>query len=115
MEKDKYYVVLVGHRPGIYISWDDARVEVEGYSGARHRAFRNWKEVMACWDEHFSKACAPSRPYTASYAVQVAAFSDDLYIRHSSSHSSRQTMPTSQESTVMVSRAVSTDDLPPSP
>ncbi|XP_058102162.1 uncharacterized protein LOC131246250 isoform X2 [Magnolia sinica] len=53
MGKDKYYVVLVRCHPGIYVTWDDARVEVEGFSGGRHRAFRNWNEAMACWKNYF--------------------------------------------------------------
>lgn len=36
-----YYVVRVGRKPGIYSSWDDARVHVDGFKGAEYRKFNN--------------------------------------------------------------------------
>lgn len=39
MGKRKFYVVWVGREPGIYEDWDDCREQVEGFPGARYKAF----------------------------------------------------------------------------
>jgi hypothetical protein len=41
----KWYVVLVGRQIGIYSSWDRARKYTEGYSNARFRAFKDFREA----------------------------------------------------------------------
>lgn len=43
----KWYVVLVGRQIGIYNSWDRARKYTEGYSKARFRAFKDFREAKA--------------------------------------------------------------------
>lgn len=30
----KYYVVFIGHNPGVYDNWDEARIQSEGFPGA---------------------------------------------------------------------------------
>ncbi|XP_058092757.1 endoribonuclease Dicer homolog 2-like isoform X3 [Magnolia sinica] len=111
MGKEKYHVVLVGRRPGIYDTWEEARVEVEGYSGGKHRAFRNWKEAVACWDNFFRKACEPSRPLPESPCLQVAAASAEMEIQHATTSFTHQSTQMRQE---VVERATSTDDPTPS-
>jgi viroplasmin and RNaseH domain-containing protein len=32
-DKDKYWVVFIGHKPGIYTSWAGAKLQVNGYPG----------------------------------------------------------------------------------
>ena len=39
MAKRKFYVVWEGREPGIYEDWEDARDQVEGYPGAKFKAF----------------------------------------------------------------------------
>lgn len=39
MAKRKYYVVWVGREPGIYEDWDDCLEQVDGFPGARYKAF----------------------------------------------------------------------------
>jgi ribonuclease HI len=38
-QQPKFYAVLKGHEPGIYLTWDACREQVEGYSGAAFKAF----------------------------------------------------------------------------
>lgn len=45
MATKKYYVVKKGRTPGIYLKWEDARAQVEGYSGAVHKAFSNLQDA----------------------------------------------------------------------
>lgn len=35
----KFYVVWEGHAPGIYDSWEECKLQVEGYPGAKFKAF----------------------------------------------------------------------------
>lgn len=41
----KYYAVRSGYRPGVYLSWSDCRVQVEGFSGAEHKSFKTYHEA----------------------------------------------------------------------
>lgn len=41
----KFYVVWEGRSPGVYRSWDDARDQVEGFPGARYKAFDDLVEA----------------------------------------------------------------------
>ena len=44
-KKAKYYVVAKGREPGIYYSWEEARVQVDGYSEARFKSFTDPRHV----------------------------------------------------------------------
>lgn len=39
LAKAKYYVVWVGRQPGIYTNWTDCAAQVNGFSGAKYKAF----------------------------------------------------------------------------
>ena len=39
MAKRKFYVVWVGREPGIYEDWDDCLAQVDGFPGAKYKAF----------------------------------------------------------------------------
>lgn len=47
----RFYAVAEGRTPGVYGNWSDARQQVDGYSGAQHRAFSNPHEA-ANWVKH---------------------------------------------------------------
>lgn len=38
----KFYAVRVGRQPGIYNSWDIAKRQVDGFSGAQYKSFSDW-------------------------------------------------------------------------
>ena len=53
--KIKYYVVKRGHKPGIYMDWQEAVLQIKGFSGATFCSFSNKKEAekyMHKVDEH---------------------------------------------------------------
>lgn len=58
--KQKYYVVWVGRRPGIYTTWEDCRAQVHGMKGARYKSFATREEA----EEAFS--VMPERPVVTS-------------------------------------------------
>ncbi len=45
MKKQKYYVVWVGVKPGIYDSWTDCQLQTKGYEGAKYKSFDTLPEA----------------------------------------------------------------------
>ena len=43
----KYYAVKIGRCPGIYLSWDNCRLQVEGFPGAQYRSFSRLDDAGA--------------------------------------------------------------------
>ena len=46
---DKFYVVWRGRVPGVYATWEEARAQVHGFSGARCRAFKDRAQAEAAF------------------------------------------------------------------
>ena len=42
----KYYAVAIGKRTGIFESWDECKSLVDGFPGAKYKAFRTKKEAV---------------------------------------------------------------------
>ena len=47
----KYYAVKVGRKPGIYLSWDECKMQVDRYSGAVYKSFSNENEAKMFIEE----------------------------------------------------------------
>ena len=47
MPKRKFYAVAVGHKTGIFSTWDECKKQVDGYSGAKHKGFYSGQEAQA--------------------------------------------------------------------
>ncbi len=43
----KYYAVKKGLTPGIYMTWDECKAQVDGFSGAIYKSFRTKEEALA--------------------------------------------------------------------
>lgn len=43
--KEKYWVVFVGHNPGIYTNWEEAELQVNGYSGNLLKMYKTLEEA----------------------------------------------------------------------
>lgn len=43
----KYYAVKVGKKPGIYRTWEECKVMVDGYPGAKYKSFPSLAEAEA--------------------------------------------------------------------
>ena len=50
----KWYVVWVGHAPGVYTSWDKAQKQINGFPGAKYKSYPN----EAAAHEAFSRGFA---------------------------------------------------------
>lgn len=47
MAKQKYYAVREGAIPGIYLTWDECKMQVHGYAGAQYKSFPTEAEAKA--------------------------------------------------------------------
>jgi ribonuclease HI len=55
MANEKYYVIWVGAAPGVYDSWDEARIQVEGYPGASYRGYKSKEEAVQAFRDGYDK------------------------------------------------------------
>jgi len=46
MAKNKYYVVWVGAKPGIYSSWPSCQAQIKGYPAAKYKGFATLAEAQ---------------------------------------------------------------------
>lgn len=49
MARRKFYVVWAGHSPGVYDSWEECRLQTEGFAGARFKSFDSQEEAVAAY------------------------------------------------------------------
>src|SRR5699024_10215414 len=49
--KRKYYVVWKGRQPGIYYSWNECKVQTDGFAGARFKSFPSLAEAERAYNE----------------------------------------------------------------
>lgn len=45
MGKNRYYVVWNGVSPGVYKSWTDCKLQINGYEGALYKSFQTLEEA----------------------------------------------------------------------
>ena len=61
-KKPKFYVVWLGHEPGVYTTWPQAKKQVDGYKGAKYKSFPSRSQAEAAYQGGFhsylSKAIA---------------------------------------------------------
>lgn len=75
----KFWVVWIGHTPGVYHSWEEASAQVKGFSGAKYKTFRSEAMANAAleegWEAHYGKPSAVGNTTDAStgkfYAVWI--------------------------------------------
>ncbi len=51
-KKSKFYVVWIGVEPGIYNSWADCSLQINGYKGAQYKSFDTLKEATEAYNSH---------------------------------------------------------------
>ena len=44
-KKQKYYVVWEGNNSGIFNAWDDCKIQIKNYKGAKYKSFKTLKEA----------------------------------------------------------------------
>lgn len=62
-KKSKYYVVWKGVQPGIYTQWNDCKAQVDGFAGAKYKAFDTESEaeeaLQAGYTTYLQKVSSP--------------------------------------------------------
>ena len=44
-KKLKYYVVWEGHKKGVYNSWEECKVQINNFKGAKYKSFESLKDA----------------------------------------------------------------------
>jgi len=52
-QKQKYYVVWKGRKPGIFTSWAECEKQVKGFAAAQYKAFDSLKEAEAAYQSKY--------------------------------------------------------------
>ncbi|CAJ2511556.1 Uu.00g071810.m01.CDS01 [Anthostomella pinea] len=68
----KYYAVRTGHRPGVYLFWEECQKHIAGFKGCVHKSFDNREdaEAFAAGEETSEEANAePTRFYGVAVGV----------------------------------------------
>jgi len=56
MAQAKFYVVWVGHQPGIYRSWADCQAQTKGYPQARFKSYESEAEAQKAFERGWQKS-----------------------------------------------------------
>lgn len=51
MAKKNFYVVWNGVKPGVYKSWNECKVQIDGYEGAIYKSFANEEEALKAFND----------------------------------------------------------------
>ncbi|MBO4645626.1 MAG: ribonuclease H family protein [Bacteroidales bacterium] len=55
MKMKKFYVVWAGRTPGVYQTWNDCKMQVEGFEGARYKSFDTEEEARQQYAAGYEK------------------------------------------------------------
>lgn len=75
MGRRKFYVVWAGHETGIYDNWDDCKLQVENFPGARFKSFDSQTEAVEAYrgnpDQYLNlfREMARREPHVVNYAA----------------------------------------------
>ena len=62
-KKPKFYVVWLGHKPGVYKTWSECQSQINGFSGAKYKSF----PTLSAAEKAFTD---DQMPTTATQAAQ---------------------------------------------
>ena len=65
-KKQKFYVVWVGHRPGIYTDWATTKQQIDGFAGARYKSFPTRAQAEAAYRSGTITYGSPAKPQRSS-------------------------------------------------
>ena len=82
MAKKKYYAVQKGRVPGVYLTWDECKKQVDGFSGAAFKSFSTMEEAR-----QFVKGAAGKPDVRAAETRKY----DRLWSRNNSSYYTKWT------------------------
>lgn len=84
--KRKFYVVWAGHSPGIYDSWEECKLQTEGFPGAQYRSYESQEAATAAYRGSYQeatqliKSIAAHRTQTVNYAAIPEIIQDSIAV-----------------------------------
>lgn len=78
----KHYAVKNGRKPGIYNTWDEAKAQVDGFSGAIYKSFKSLEDAenfMGNTVDQKSEAAKTAMPQVEGDADTIIAYVDGSY------------------------------------
>ncbi|MFT7120056.1 MAG: ribonuclease HI [Neolewinella sp.] len=66
-KKKKFYVVWLGHTPGVYTEWSKAKKEIDAYKGAKYKSFPDRRQAEAAYANGFQHYINSSLQKPASH------------------------------------------------
>ncbi|HPK09366.1 MAG TPA: ribonuclease H family protein [Saprospiraceae bacterium] len=54
-KKKKYYVVWKGLKPGIYETWEETKLQILNYEGAKYKSFENLNEAEIAFSRNYTE------------------------------------------------------------
>lgn len=82
-KKKKYYVVWQGKETGIFDSWDKCQELVEGFAGAKYKAFESHEEAEKAFKSNYwqvVKKSTPKAEKTLALPIAQEIISDSLAV-----------------------------------
>lgn len=81
-KKTKFYAVRLGHKPGIYPTWEECRMQVDGFSNAAYKSFSTRKDAEDYLNGHTQpelrsrEPVEKETPATMTQTLPVSAHDD---------------------------------------
>eukprot|EP01099_Mayorella_cantabrigiensis_P003996 TRINITY_DN29_c0_g1_i1.p1 TRINITY_DN29_c0_g1~~TRINITY_DN29_c0_g1_i1.p1 ORF type:complete len:199 (+),score=38.93 TRINITY_DN29_c0_g1_i1:78-674(+) len=60
MTNSKYYAVRKGRRPGVYRSWEETKLQVEGFPGNEYKSFGTYEDAWKWFQEGQANVSEPA-------------------------------------------------------
>ena len=86
MAKQKYYVVWKGRETGIFLTWEECRQQVNGFTAARYKSFKKETEAREAFEMGYEAYHAahpndtPSRSSDSKTAKPAPAINDSIAV-----------------------------------
>lgn len=71
-EKNRFYVVWKGKKPGVYTSWESCKKQIDGVAGARYMGFPSRGQAEMAYRSGYAKALARKKKARAPGAAERA-------------------------------------------
>ena len=75
----KYYAVRKGKTPGIYNSWSECKLQVDGFSGAEYKSFKSEEEAREYIEDNNSEQKNMNNSVQNGNNLVIEAYVDVVY------------------------------------
>ncbi|CAK9439959.1 uncharacterized protein LODBEIA_P40590 [Lodderomyces beijingensis] len=103
----KYYAVAKGRNKGVYSSWNECKVQVQGYSGASFKSFTTLSEAKSFVNGGKSSSSTQSRPSHSSSDSSSSLHAPKYKVSKPSTSTSTSKPPSSTSTSTSTSKSPS--------